>query len=264
MEEWEARKGGYFHSSVTILFPSFLISSSYPFQLEIPHINYVSELFEEVDLDTFLKEDQATLTRRGKQSVAHATGELWDHPQHECGEGEVPPNNVLHDMMLQVHVHAFSLSTLFTNPFLILFKPESAPFTYLNISFFFQGIRQIRIGTKLQEVGRQCQYEGWTYLHYAMAEADMSYLQEMCSELFGDIEEDELVPGQFDSPPAKKLCVEVEKEETKAGEASGLINPSGSTTKVYTDQLPIPRDLGVPPDHLPHWESVKKEGAKGG
>ena len=41
----------------------------------------------------------------------------------------------------------------------------------------------------------------------------MSYLWEMCSELFGDIEEDELVPGQFDSPPAKKLRVEVEKEE---------------------------------------------------
>ena len=91
-----------------------------------------------------------------------------------------------------------------------------------------------------------------------MAGADMSYLQEMCSELFGEIEEDELVPGQFNSPPTKKLCVEAEKEETKAGEASGLINPSGSTTKVYTDQLPIPRDLGVPSDYLPHWESVKK------
>ena len=44
--------------------------------------------------------------------------------------------------------------------------------------------------------------------------------------LFGDIEEDELVPGQFDSPPTKKLRVEAEKEETKVGEASGLINPS--------------------------------------
>ena len=96
-----------------------------------------------------------------------------------------------------------------------------------------------------------------------MAGANMSYLWEMCSELFREIEEDELVPGQFDSPPAKKLHVEVEKEETKAGEVSGLINPSGSTTKVYTDQLPIPHDLGVPPDYLPHWESVKKEGAKG-
>ena len=86
---------------------------------------------------------------------------------------------------------------------------------------------------------------------------------EMCSELFGEIE-DKLVPGQFDSPPTKELRVEAEKEETKAGEASGLINPSGSTTKVYTDQLQIPCDLGVPPDYLPHWESVKKERAKGG
>ena len=96
-----------------------------------------------------------------------------------------------------------------------------------------------------------------------MAGADMSYLWDMCSKLFGEIEEDELVPGQFDSPPAKKLWVEVEKEETKVGEAAGVINPSRSTTKVYTDQLPIPHDLGVPSDYLPNWESVKKEGAKG-
>ena len=71
-------------------------------------------------------------------------------------------------------------------------------------------------------------------------------------KLFGEIKEDELVPGQFDSPPTKKLWVEVEKEETKVGEAAGVINPSGSTTKVYTDQLPIPHDLGVPSDYLPH------------
>ena len=97
-----------------------------------------------------------------------------------------------------------------------------------------------------------------------MAGADMSYLQDMFSKLFREIEEDELVPGQFDSLPAKKLCAEVEKEETKVGEAVGVINPSGSTTRVYTDQLPVPCDLGVPLDYLPHWESIKKEGAKGG
>ena len=91
----------------------------------------------------------------------------------------------------------------------------------------------------------------------------MSYLWDMCSELFREIKQDELVPGQFNSPPTKKLHTEVEKEETKVSEVAGIINPSRSTTKVYTDQLPIPHDLGVPSDHLPHWESVKKEGAKG-
>ena len=97
-----------------------------------------------------------------------------------------------------------------------------------------------------------------------MAGADMSYLQDMCSKLFREIEEDELVPSQFNSPPTKRLHTEVEKEETKVGKATGVINPSGSTTKIYTDQPPIPHDLGVPADYLPHWESVKKEGAKRG
>ena len=96
-----------------------------------------------------------------------------------------------------------------------------------------------------------------------MAGANISYLSDMCSKLFGTIEEDELVPGQFNSPPTKKICAEAGKEETKVGEATGVINPSGSTTRVYTDHLPVPLDLGVPADYLSHWESIKKEGAKG-
>ena len=97
-----------------------------------------------------------------------------------------------------------------------------------------------------------------------MAGANMSYLQDMCSVLFGAIEEDELVPGQFQFSSCKEVHAQAEKEETKVGEATGIINPSRSTTRVYTDQLPVPHDLGVPADYLPHWESVKKEGAKGG
>ena len=129
---------------------------------------------------------------------------------------------------------------------------SSHPSVPLIFSFPLQGIRQIQISTKLQEVGSQHQYKGWTFLHFAMAGANMSYLWDMCSKLFGTIEEDELVPGQFDSPPTKRLCAEVEKEETKVGEAAGVINPSRSTTRVYTDQPPVPHDLGVPADYLPH------------
>ena len=79
-----------------------------------------------------------------------------------------------------------------------------------------------------------------------MAGANMSHLWHMCSKLFREIKEDELVPGHFDSPPAKKApCAEAEQEETKAGEATGVINPSGSTNKVYTDQLLIPHAIWV-------------------
>ena len=57
---------------------------------------------EEIELDTFLKEDQATLAKRGRESIAHVVRELWDYLQRECGEGEVLPDNVFHDVMLQV------------------------------------------------------------------------------------------------------------------------------------------------------------------
>ena len=117
MEEREARKEGNFYSSVTTLFLLTLFHLVIHFNYTI---NYISELFEEVDLDTFLKEDQATLTRRGKESVAHVVGELWDYFQCECREGEVLPDNVFCDVMLQVHVHTFPLGILITNP---LFNP---------------------------------------------------------------------------------------------------------------------------------------------
>ena len=63
---------------------------------------FLLELMEEIELDTFLKEDQATLAKRGRESIAHVVGELWDYLQSECGEGEVLPDNVFRDIMLQV------------------------------------------------------------------------------------------------------------------------------------------------------------------
>ena len=55
---------------------------------------------EEIDLDTFLKEDQATLAKRGRESMAQVVRELQDYLQCECGEGEVLPDNVFCDIML--------------------------------------------------------------------------------------------------------------------------------------------------------------------
>ena len=72
---------------------------------------FLSELMEDIELDTFLKEDQATLAKRGRESVACVVRELWDYLQYECGEGEVLPDNVFHDFMLQVgtciYIHLF-------------------------------------------------------------------------------------------------------------------------------------------------------------
>ena len=225
-------EGNSFTSSYRSFFP--LPSSQIEFPILMVQF-FLSKLIEEIDLDTFLKEDQATLVKRGKESMAWVVGELQDYLQCECGEGEALPNNVFCDIMLQVHtcIHIFSI------PQTLIRVKSSHHSMPLIFSFLLQGIRQIWIGTKLQEVGSWCQYEGWTFLYCATAGALMSYLWDMCSELFGEIEEDELVPGQFDSPPAKKLCVEAEKEETKVAEATGVVNPSGSTTKAYTDQLPF-------------------------
>ena len=97
-----------------------------------------------------------------------------------------------------------------------------------------------------------------------MAGVNMSYLWDMCSEpCSGRLRRMNWCLASSILLPPKSFCTEVEKVETKVGKAAGVINPSRSTTKVYTDQLLIPHDLGVPADYLPHWKSVKKEGDKG-
>ena len=150
---------------------------------------------EEIDLDTFLKKDQATLAKGGRESMAWIVRELWNYLQYECGEGENNSSTMSFMMSCSRYIYVFtsfqSLQTLIR----VKSSHHSVPLIF---SFLLQGIRQIQIGTKLQEVGSWCQYEGWTFLHYAMAGANMSYLWDMCSELFMEIEEDEPVPGQFD------------------------------------------------------------------
>ena len=74
---------------------------------------------------------------------------------------------------------------------------------FTSFSLPFQGIRQIRIGTKLQEIGSQHQYEGWAFMHYSMAGTNIAYLQDMCTELFGEVGDDAMEQGQFDSPLPK-------------------------------------------------------------
>ena len=97
--------------------PSFLLFQFFlhlPRKSSIFHFNdaiSLSELMEDIDLDNFLKEDQATLTKRGRESMACVVGELQDYLQHESGEGEVLPNNVFCDIVLQVstciYIHLF-------------------------------------------------------------------------------------------------------------------------------------------------------------
>ena len=73
-EEWEARKeGNSFTSSYHSFFP--LPSSQIEFPILMVQF-FLLELIEEIDLDTFLKEDQATLVKRGRESVAWVVREL--------------------------------------------------------------------------------------------------------------------------------------------------------------------------------------------
>ena len=94
-EEQEARKEGN-----SIIF--FVLNLPFTFQSMFKPILMMqisfSELMEDINLDTFLKEDQVTLAKRRRESMAQVVRELCDYLQHECGEGEVLPDNVFHDI----------------------------------------------------------------------------------------------------------------------------------------------------------------------
>ena len=99
-EEREARKEGN-----SLIF--FVLNLPFTFQpmfkpILMMQISF-SELMEDIDLDTFLKEDQVALAKRGRESMARVVRELCDYLQCECGEEEALPDNVFCDVMLQVH-----------------------------------------------------------------------------------------------------------------------------------------------------------------
>ena len=63
---------------------------------------------EEIDLDTFLKEDEATLAKRGRESIAHVVGELQNYLQHECGEEKnFPTMSFMMSCSRYIHVFTF-------------------------------------------------------------------------------------------------------------------------------------------------------------
>ena len=73
------------------------------------------------------------------------------------------------------------------------------------IQFSFQSLRQIRIGAKLQEIASKRMYEGWTTIYYAIGGANVGYLRELMTALFGEVEEDEVfAEGQFEDVATRK------------------------------------------------------------
>ena len=121
------------------------------------------------------------------------------------------PNNIFHDIMLQVCTCIYIY--LFQSPQTLIRVKSSHHSASLKFSFSSIGNQQqIWIGTKLQEVGSRCNSmkDGPSSI--------MPWLVPTCPtsgtcapSCSGKIEEDELVPGQFDSPPTKKLHTEAGK-----------------------------------------------------
>ena len=82
-------------------------------------------------------------------------------------------------------------------------------------------------------------YKGWTTMYYAIAGANIGYLRELMTALFGEVEKEEVfAEGQFEDVTTWKQKREADATFADSGKPS--------KKKVYAFTLPIPMELGVP------------------
>ena len=80
-------------------------------------------------------------------------------------------------------------------------------------------MRQICIGTKLQEASAKYCYEGWTWIYLACAGMDIQCLIDMLEAIFSN--RPEIDPEELDSDAIKEMWAEAHKAKEEAAEREG-------------------------------------------
>ena len=89
---------------------------------------------------------------------------------------------------------------------------------------YFQGIRRIQIGCKLQEAAAKYQCEGFSCIYIACASTNSQKFIDMLESMFGDFDLDDLDPQQLETDATKTLCQEAgQAEEASVSKEHGAI-----------------------------------------
>ena len=124
------------------------------------------------------------------------------------------PEGVAKDLILQVFIiHV---------PHVKFFYVQYGKGKIMNLtgSFTFQGLRQIRIGCKLQEVAAKYQSEGFLCVYITCAGTDAQKLIDLLEDMFGELGPDDVDPEQLELKVTQVLRQEATTSEEAAIETA--------------------------------------------
>ena len=115
---------------------------------------------------------------------------------------------------------------------------------------YFQGLRKIWLGTKLNEATARYSREGWDRFYLAVTGTDCNYVLDLLCKLFGDPNPIEL--EDLDEPAKKRARTEVAELEEQALASEGVQDTSVETIVYPTG--PLNYSLGVDVKYHPRQE----------
>ena len=160
-----------------------------------------------------------------------------DVMQKDWGRGEVVHLKKAKELILQVTIPFWFYPSNFNKDF--FFMHLSLPFLsssqFLSYFLYFQGLRKIRLGAKLNEAAARYSRKGWDWFYLAVAGTDCNYVLDLLCELFGDPNPIEL--EDLDEPVKKKTRTRAAEYEEQALASEGVQDTSVETIVYPTGLL---------------------------
>ena len=132
--------------------------------------------------------------------------------------------------------------------YLFFHFPYSSQFS--SYFLYFQGLRKIQLGTKLNKAAARYSRKGWDRFYLAVAGTDCNYMLDLLCELFGDPNPIEL--EDLDEPAKKKARTEAAEFEEQALASEGVQDISVETIMYPTG--PLNYSIGVDVKYCPRQE----------
>ena len=121
---------------------------------------------------------------------------------------------------------------------------------FLSYFLYFQGLRKIWLGAKLNEAAARYSREGWDQFYLAVTGTDCNYVLDLLCELFGDANPIEL--EDLDEPAKKRAHTEAAEFEEQALVSEGVQDTSVETIVYPTG--PLNYSLGIDVKYCPRQE----------
>ena len=121
---------------------------------------------------------------------------------------------------------------------------------FLSYFLYFQGLRKIRLGAKLNEAAARYSREGWDQFYLAVTRTDCNYVLDLLCELFGDPNPIEL--EDLDELVKKKAHTETAEFEEQTLASEGVQDTSVETIVYPTG--PLYYSIGVDVKYRPRQE----------